>query len=200
MGALSRVALIFYVSLIWITSVSIILFCVHALDLMVVVKYVTLIYRDSQIATVVVIAAGAFMIMSYILARMIDSRRLQQRTVAFDNPGGPVAVSLIAIEDLIKRLHVYLPAIKEIRPFMIVKKKGREMDVDIKLVLRSEVNLPDLTTRLQDMVRRKIEEAIGIDAKINIRILVAKILFEEKKGGKLQPEEDRPVPFHGYRP
>jgi len=71
--------------------------------------------------------------------------------------------------------------------------------VDIKLILRHEVNIPDLTARFGDLVRRKIEEAVGMEGKINIRIHVTKISLEDLKY-KNKDEFQLPTqaPFHGY--
>ena len=121
-----------------------------------------------------------------------------ERTIAFENPAGKVTVSLTALEDLIKRLIVQMPEVKEIRPYMIATKKG--LEVDIKLVLRHEVNIPDLTARFQDLVRRKIEEAVGMEGKINIRVHVTKISLKDiKSKNKDEFQAPTQAPFHGYR-
>jgi len=136
--------------------------------------------------------------MSFLLARLIYGSHRRERTIAFENPTGAVTVSLTALEDLIKRLIGQMPEIKEIRPYMIATRKG--LEVDIKLVLRHEVNIPELTARFQDLVRRKIEEAVGMEGKINIRVHVTKISLEDMKS-KNKDEFQSPVqaPFHGYR-
>ena len=121
-----------------------------------------------------------------------------ERTIAFENPTGGVTVSLTALEDLIKRLIVQMPEVKEIRPHMIATRKG--LEVDIKLILRHEVNIPELTARFQDLVRRKIEEAVGMEGKINIRMHVIKIAWEDiKSKNKDEFQIPTQAPFHGYR-
>ena len=81
---------------------------------------------------------------------------------------------------------------------MIATRKG--LEVDIKLILRYETNIPELTARFQDLVRRKIEEAVGMEGKINIRVHVTKISLDDIKF-KHKDEFQAPpqVPFHGYR-
>jgi len=106
---------------------------------------------------------------------------------------------LTALEDLIKRLIIQVPELKEIRPIMIANRKG--LEVDIKLVLRHEANIPELTARFQDLVRRKIEDAVGMEGKINIRVHVIKISLEDiksKSKGDFQLPAPQ-APFHGYR-
>jgi len=155
------------------------------------------IYNDRHSEVIAGICAGSIMFMSFLLARLIYGRRKMERTIAFDNPAGGVTVSLTALEDLIRRLIVHLPEVKEIRPVMIVTRKG--LEVDIKLVLRYETNIPELTSRFQDLVRRKIEEAVGMEGKINIRVHVTKISLEDIKLKNKDEFQITPqAPFHGY--
>jgi len=197
MWLLTRVALIFYISIIWTVSIIVMLFVAHVLDLQSIQKLLMVIYNDSHSGAIAGICAGVIMFMSFLLARLIYGRRRMERTIAFDNPAGGVTVSLSALEDLIKRLIVQMPEVKEIRPVMIVTRKG--LEVDIKLVLRYETNIPELTARFQDLVRGKIEEAVGMEGKINIRVHVTKISLEDIKSRHKDGFQTPPrVPFHGY--
>ena len=173
MWLMTRIAVFFYILIIWLTGAIVLLFVAHKLDLETIQKLLEMIYFDTQSGAIAGICAGGIMFMSFLLARLIYGRRQMERTIAFENPNGGVTVSLTALEDLIKRLIVQLPEAKEIRPHMIATRKG--LEIDIKLVLRHEANIPDLTSRFQDLVRRKIEEAVGMEGKINIRIHVIKI-------------------------
>jgi uncharacterized alkaline shock family protein YloU len=199
MWLLTRIALLFYIFIIWTTGIFVMLFVSHVFDLQTIQRLLMMVYFDNQSGAVAGICAGGIMFMSFLLARLIYGSHQMERTIAFENPTGRVTVSLTALEDLIKRLIVHMPEVKEIRPYMIVTKKG--LEVDIKLVLRYEVNIPDLTARFQDLVRRKIEEAVGMEGKINIRVHVTKISLEDIKSKK-KDEFQVPAaqaPFHGYR-
>lgn len=197
MWLMTRLAIVFYVTITWIISLAVILFAVHVLDLNTIQSILSLIYHDGQVATVVVAVSLGIIVISVVLENLIYGRRRRERTIAFDNPSGPVAVSLSALEDLIKRLSIQVPEIKEIRPTVLAIKKG--LDIDIKLTLKAEGNIPDLTSRLQDLVKRKIEESIGIEGKINIRVHVVKISLEDIKGKRPVQIDEPLVPFHGYR-
>jgi uncharacterized alkaline shock family protein YloU len=198
MWLLTRIAIIFYIFVIWSTGLAVIMFVAHILDLQTVKKLLLMVYFDTQSGATAVICASAIMFMSFLLANLIYGRRQMERTIAFENPSGGVTVSLTALEDLIKRLIVQMPEVKEIRPHMIANRKG--MEIDIKLILRHETNIPELTARFQDLVRRKIEEVIGIEGKINIRVHVVKISLDDIKS-RHKDEFQIPVqaPFHGYR-
>ena len=197
MWLLTRIAIIFYIFIIWATGSSVILFVAHVLDLQTIQRLLMVIYFDNQSGAIAGICAGGIMFMSFLLARLIYGRRQMERTIAFENPNGGVTVSLTAIEDLIKRLIVQMPEVREIRPYMIATRKG--LEVDIKLVLRHEANIPEMTARFQDLVRRKIEEAIGMEGKITIRVHVIKISLEDiKYKNKDEFQIPSQAPFHGY--
>ena len=196
MWLLTRIAILFYISIIWAGSIAVMLFVGHVLDLQTVHKLLMMVYYDSQGGAVAGICAGGIMFMSFLLARLIYGRRQMERTIAFYNPTGSVTVSLTALEDLIKRLIVQMPEVKEIRPVMVATRKG--LEVDIKLILRYETNIPELTARFQDLVRRKIEEAVGMEGKINIRVHVTKISLEDIKSKRKEFQVSPHAPFHGY--
>jgi uncharacterized alkaline shock family protein YloU len=174
------------------------LFVAHVLDLQTIQRLLQVVYFDRQSGTIAGICSGGIMFMSFLLARLIYASRQKHRTIAFENSTGGVTVALTALEDLIKRLIVQMPDVKEIRPHMITVRKG--LEVDIKLVLRHEVNIPELTARFQDLVRRKIEEAIGMEGKINIRVHVIKISLEDiRSRNKDEFQVPSQVPFQGYQ-
>ncbi len=197
MWLMTRLAIIFYVSILWIGSIIVMLFVLHAFDFTTVKNILYLIYNDQKIRVTVFAISCGIIFISFLLENLIYGRRRMERTIAFDNPSGQVTVSLSAIEDLIKSLIFQLPEIKEIKPFLTANKKG--IDAQLKLVLRSSANIPDLTVKLQDIVRRKIEEVIGLEGRIIIRIHVAKMILDDIKIKRGSDVDQPQIPFHGYR-
>ena len=203
MWLLTQVAVFFYLTIIFSTGFLCILFFFHQLKLADIVNILTNIYQDSQLSMILAGIVGFIMLVSLLWARLIYARRRKERTIAFDNPAGPVTVSLSAMEDLIRRIAVRVPEIKEVRPTITAIKKG--LDVEIRLILRTDTSIPEMTARLQDIIRGKIQDVIGLDGKINIRIHVIKIVtedlkFKKEKGkGEIDVEPTPTVPFRGYR-
>jgi uncharacterized alkaline shock family protein YloU len=76
--------------------------------------------------------------------------------------------------------------------------------VDLRVTLGSEANIPELTSRLQEITRSKIQEVLGIEEQIIIRIHVAKIIpVEEKERKRKEQEKEESTsstipPFSGY--
>ena len=138
-------------------------------------------------------------LISFSFAQLILGRFQREKTIAFATSSGEVTIALSAVEDLIKRLAGILPEIKELRPDVIATKKG--IIVDLRAILKSEANIPELTSRLQEVTRAKIQEVLGIEEQIVIKIHVVKIISAQEKD-KRRREIDRPeppsVPFSGY--
>ena len=196
------VALLFYVMTISFIGGVVILFVTHTILLEDVNSYLSIVYYDMHIRSVTGGVGCALIVLSFIFARIISGGRQKERTIAFDNPSGRVSVSLGAVEDLVKRLMYKLQEIKEVRLHIIATKKG--IEVDARLILKSDVNIPDITSRLQELVKTKIQEILGIEEAVIVRIHVIKIVSEENKAKRNKEEteekaEPAPVPFHGYR-
>lgn len=137
-------------------------------------------------------------LISISFAQLILIRFQREKTIAFTTSSGQVTIALSAVEDLIRRLAIMIPEIKELRPDVIATKKG--IIVGLKVVLKSEASIPELTHRLQEITRSKIQEVLGLEEQIVIRIHVAKIIaFEEKEKKKKEFERQEPtIPFSGY--
>ena len=137
-------------------------------------------------------------LISFSFAQLILGRFQREKTIAFATSSGEVTIALSAVEDLIKRLSGLLPEIRELRPDVIATKKG--IIVDLRVILKSEANIPELTSRLQEITRSKIQEVLGLEEQILIKIHVVKIISAEDKERRRR-EIDKPganIPFSGY--
>lgn len=156
--------------------------------------------QSSPNSRIIVGLSGLLLILiSFSFAQLILGRFQREKTIAFTTSSGEVTIALSAIEDLIKRLTGFIPEIKELRPDVIATKKG--LVVDLRVTLRSEANIPELTTRLQEITKSKIQEVLGIEEQIIIRIHVTKIISTEDKERKRkeQDKEEPIIPFSGYK-
>jgi len=135
-------------------------------------------------------------LLSFSFAQLILGRFQREKTIAFTTASGEVTIALSAIEDLIRRLAWSLPEVKELRPDVIATKKG--IIADLRVILKSEASIPDLTARLQDITRAKIQEVLGVEEQIIIKIHVAKIVSTDDKKKKDTEKEGPAIPFGGY--
>ena len=156
--------------------------------------------QTSSNSRLVIGFSGVVLILiSFSFAQIILGRFQREKTIAFTTSSGQVTISLSAVEDLIRRLAGVIPEVKELRPNVVANKKG--IIVDMRIILRSEANIPELTSRLQDITKSKIQEILGLEEQFIIRIHVAKISHDEKDGRKKRDfDKDDPsaIPFSGY--
>ena len=157
--------------------------------------------QANMYSRVIMLLCGMVLILLTVsFAQLILGRFQREKNIAFNTASGEVTVALSAVEDLIRRLTSIIPEIKELRPDVRATKKG-SIIVDLRVILKSEANLPELTTRLQDMVRSRIQEVLGVEEQIIIKIHVAKIIALEEKDRRKKEEEKGEtvaIPFGRY--
>lgn len=162
-----------------------------------IIDFITYMQNSTSTKIAIGLSGALLILISSWLAELILGRFQREKTIAFPTPSGEVTIALTAVEDLIKRLTVFIPGIKELRPDVIASKKG--IIVDLRVVLKSETNIPELTERLQAITRAKIQEVLGIEDQIIIKIHVVKIIEQEEKKRKDTEKDDEPtIPFSGY--
>jgi uncharacterized alkaline shock family protein YloU len=203
MNFLTRIAVLLYVTMILFISLFMLLYVFNYIDARPVMEIGSLIYRDDTLRLAFGSVGGALLLLNYLFYQIFTVSAYKSHSIAFDNPTGRVSVSLMAIEDLIQRVISQTQEVKKVKSKISASKKG--MQVKIKLVLRSEGRIPEVTSRIQEMVKRKVQEAIGLDEPIDVSIYVGQILPDQGREkysakGQEQPKEpEQTVPFQGYR-
>lgn len=157
-----------------------------------------LIQQNPHSRLILSLAGFLIVFISISFAQSVLGKMQREKNIAFPTPSGEVSIALSAVEDLIRRLVLQAPEIKTLRPDVIVTKKG--IIVNLRIDLRSEANIPDLTERLQEMIKNKIRDMLrGIDEPILVKIHVAKIVSSEDNKKKEEPADTEPtIPFYGY--
>jgi uncharacterized alkaline shock family protein YloU len=138
--------------------------------------------------------SGITIVFISLLVLQITLNKIQkERTIAFENPDGQVLISLSAIEDFVKRSLKDMPEVKELRPGVRAGKKG--VSVLARVTLFSDVNIPETTEKIQHIVKSKVQDLLGIEEPVNIKIHVVKIARREEP--KVEKKEAGPAPFRG---
>ncbi|MDD5679914.1 MAG: alkaline shock response membrane anchor protein AmaP [Candidatus Omnitrophica bacterium] len=141
---------------------------------------------------------GLLLIIYSIVALQVALGTLQrEKTIAFENPSGQVTISLSAIEDFIRRTSDHLPEVKELRANVTAGKKG--INIINRAIIYSDSNIPEVTEKIQSMLKNKIQEMLGIEEAINIKIHIAKIVPADSgdKNSKGRGRDDKRVLFRG---
>jgi uncharacterized alkaline shock family protein YloU len=144
-------------------------------------------------------AVGLLVILYSLVALQIALGNIQrEKTIAFDNPSGRVTISLSAIGDFIRRAAIHISEIKDLRADVKASKKG--IHITNRVVVYSDANIPETTERIQSILKNRIQEMLGIEEPINIKVHIAKIVAKESKGSKtpkIEPKEERTPLFRG---
>jgi uncharacterized alkaline shock family protein YloU len=202
MNILKRIAVLFYVTMMLFLGSLVLLLVFNAIDVRSVHQLLSMIYFDETLRVIFAACAAFLLLFNYIFYRAFTVSGQKGGTIAFDNPSGRVNVSLLAIEDLIKRVANKTPEVREIKSKISASKKG--LQIKITLVLRADGSIPEVTSRVQELVKKKVQEAIGLDESIEVTIYVGKILPDQVKEDRQRKKEtskelEQNVPFPGYR-
>ena|SRR3989338_2268957 len=140
---------------------------------------------------------GLLLILINILIAQLSIGKLQrQKIIAFENPGGQVTLSLSAVEDYIKKITDRMTEIKEIKSTIYARKSG--VEVITRAALYSGVNIPEVTEKVQAMIRSHLQEMLGLDETITVKVHVARIVERDKKSdAKGASKEITPSGFKG---
>lgn len=190
--------ILFYAVVLTLIGILLIVFSLNLLQPQDINNLFTYLQYNPNSRIIVGLSGLLLILISFSFAQLILGRFQREKTIAFTTPSGEVTIALSAVEDLIKRLGGIIPEIKELRPDVIASKKG--IVVDLRVILKSEANIPELTSRLQEITRSKIQEVLGLEEQIIVKIHVVKIISAEEKERKKKEltKEEPPIPFSGY--
>ncbi|MBM3255785.1 MAG: alkaline shock response membrane anchor protein AmaP [Candidatus Omnitrophica bacterium] len=188
--------ILFYAVILILIGVVLIVFSLNLLQSQDINSVLAYLHANLNSRIIVGLSGVLLILISFSFAQLILGRFQRERTIAFATASGEVTIALSAVEDLIKRLGGVIPEIKELRPDVIASKKG--IMVDLRVILRSEANIPELTSRLQEITKSKIQEVLGLEEQIIVKIHVAKIISMEEKKRREATKEEPPIPFGGY--
>lgn len=197
----TRIAVLFHVTLTLFVCCFLTFFALQILSLNDVEGFLRIAYADAGLKPFLLSIAGLMFIMNFIFFKRFFVSKHGGKIIAFDNPAGRVSVSLAALEEMIKRKILQMSEIKDVKVKLTASKKG--LFVKVRLILRSEVNIPEITSKVQDKITRKVHNTIGIEEPVDVAIYVGKILPEkmkEKNQNVIEEEKTEVnVPFEGYR-
>jgi uncharacterized alkaline shock family protein YloU len=196
----TALSILFYTVVFAFIGTIAIAFAFHLIDLSDIIMKLGYAYDDTRMRLITGLSGILFILLSFAASGVITGKIQREKTIAFSNPNGQVTITLSAVEDLIRRLANQLTEIRDAKADVKATKKG--IDIRMRVVLRSETNIPDFTARLQDLISGKIQEVFGIDEPIIVRIHVAKIATSEEKSKRKSEKtsaEDIQIPYSGMK-
>lgn len=203
MNFLKRIAVLFSVTLGLMFCTFLIAFTLNWISYDKVINLLHIVYYDETLKFITGIIALTFLLSNFLLYYLFSVNVHRDKVIAFDNPSGRVSVSLVAMEDLVKRTLTKMSEIREVKNVITATKKG--LQAKIKLIIRSDVNIPEFTSKVQELIKGKIQDTIGLDESVDILIYIGKIVpdhLKEKSEDSGQLTEEKAstnIPFQGYR-
>jgi uncharacterized alkaline shock family protein YloU len=215
---MSRLAVLFYVVIVMFLGVIMLLFVLHGIPSLGsafiayedVASIVFASYYDQQLRLTFGVIAVVLLLNNFIFWKAISVNQEREKTITRDNPVGRVSVSIAALEDLVRRSVANVREVRDVRCVIRTgKKEGKDLlSVTSQLILNTDVNIPELSSRIQEMIKRKIQSTIGIEETVDVRVDVIKIIptpNKEKRQKDFQSSDDNSsdaqpqIPFQGYR-
>ena len=140
---------------------------------------------------------GLFLILINIsIAQLSIGKLRKHKTIAFENPNGQVTISLVAIEDYIKKLTHNMTEIKDMKSNISAGRSG--IEVVSKAVLYSDANIPEITEKIQNAIKYRLQEMLGIEETVAVKIHVIKVVERSKKVEKKNiTKQPEPSGFKG---
>lgn len=130
--------------------------------------------------------------LQYIQTLLRRCRR--NKSITFESPEGKVSITLSAIEDMLRKLLEERKEVSHVRPKVFLRKNL--IEVVIRGVLTSEVNLVEFTKEIQESVKEKMHILLGEDKQVKVNLEIRKVIV----GGKtaLADEKEPEIPFRNY--
>jgi len=196
MKIINVIVLFVYTLVFVLVGVFLISFAFNAYQLSAITGLIETAYANPHIKTTLSLSGALMIFISILILQLTVGKLQRERTIAFENPDGQVLISLSAIEDFIKRTMKQLPEIKELRPNVIASKKG--VNITSRVTLFSDAHIPDVTEKIQNILKNKVQGLLGIEEPVNIRVHIVKIVNKESVPQKeIIKREEKPIPFHG---
>jgi len=104
---------------------------------------------------------AAFFLISLRLLYSSTERISGKQAVVHETPLGQVKVSVHAIENLTKKVARQIRGVRDVKAYVAVG-NGSEINVQIRTTVSPEINIPALTTEIQQTIKEYIFDVVGI--------------------------------------
>lgn len=193
MRIISGLTLFFYTMVFFLVGGFFIALSFEAVSINALQALLEYVYSSTNTKLAIGITGLLLIFISILVARLVMGKIQREKTIAFENPDGQVTISLTAVEDFIKRAIKHMQEVKEMRPSVRANKKG--IIVINRVTLFSDVNIPEVTEKIQNIIKTRVQDMLGIDEPINIRVHVVKIVHKEEPN--MRSKDEKTAPFRG---
>ncbi len=134
---------------------------------------------DLNIRMIIIMIGVGIIVISLAIMQLAFGSGKQEKSISFENPNGQVTVSLSAIEDFVRRLGREFKEIQDLRPLVKVKKGN--LTITCKTYLLEDLSIPEITQKIQDTVKNRVNKLLGNAEEVKVLIDVIKIVEKGKR-------------------
>lgn len=113
----------------------------------------------------------------YLFSAAIGFEPRFRQHIILSQESGPIGISIDAIEDFIKRKSRTIEGIRELN--VQAEMIDGNLEIDLKLVLELNKNIPDFMREFQQRLYRDLNETLGLTNVKDVNILIHKIIPRE---------------------
>ena len=194
MRVISGITLFFYTVVLLAVGGFLVVTALNIIPQESITETVSMIYATNNVRLVLGLTGILLIFICLIVVQIAMGKIQREKTIAFENPDGQVTIALSAIEDFIKRAIKQMPEVKELKPNVRASKKG--IIIVNKVTLFSDVNIPETTEKIQNIVKSRVQDMLGVEEPINIKVHVVKIAHKEESAKEVK-KDDKPQQFRG---
>jgi uncharacterized alkaline shock family protein YloU len=144
------------------------------LNLKTYVDYIASVSSQNLFTRSTVFLSGALIVLIFL--RMLQkafSRAKSKKTIRAKTDQGQIDVTLVAIEDMVKKVLHTSDNIAHIRSKVTSNKK--DVIINVKLTLKKAVNVKSFAQEIQEKIKNKIQTILGDQRNLKINLEIRKI-------------------------
>ena len=195
MKIFSIIIIFIYTMIFSIIGAVLIALSLNAESVSAILYWINYIFHTENIRMSMALTGFLLIVINISIARLSIGRLKKYKIIAFENPNGQVSLSLLALEDEIRKLIHKMADVKDAKSNIIAVKSG--IEVTIKAVLYSDVNIPDATEKMQGAINARLQEILGIEENLSIKIHITKIVRRPKSPEQKNINEPEHNAFKG---
>ncbi|MFZ5801680.1 MAG: alkaline shock response membrane anchor protein AmaP [Candidatus Omnitrophota bacterium] len=129
-----------------------------------------------------------FITVGLVFSKMLLKTGRSTDAILIPSEGGPVAIQVHAIEDLIRKVLKRFQLVKDCK--MKVLARGRDLELRLRFTMWAGGHIPELLMEIQDAISARIHKLMGAETKLTIQCDVIKIEDHHNMGGTADSRQE----------
>jgi uncharacterized alkaline shock family protein YloU len=138
--------------------------------------FVQTVQQDQTYQWTAAVIGGMFLLLGICIPLRAFGTINRSKYISFQNPDGEVTVSVMAIEEYVRKVARNIPEITNVKSRVNFSRKG--INITSEVNIKAGANIPEVMERIQIEVRSRVQDMIGGEANLNMTVYVNKIVGE----------------------